>query len=419
MIAVIVLMVPLTIPKVFGIHIYGVMSGSMTPLYAIGGVVYVKPCGVNEVEVGDVISYTNGTDTEFVTTHRVVAIQEDSFITKGDANNANDAEPVRFSRLVGKVIFYLPKMANLANYLGTFAGGCVFIGLFAISFFLFVFAEILKQKNAGVEEKKNAKEKRSTKRKVNLPLILGGMILVGALLYLGHGIFTYVRSDKLYADLAKEVFDLDAIENKEALAGNEEAASKDLSEKDKAILKRLNVWHEKYPDLIGWIQIPDTKINYPIMQGDDDLYYLSHAYTGESNNAGSIFLTTFNNPGFSHIYSILYGHNMRNGSMFGGLHKYEQEEDYLKKHPSVYVYSLTDVYVYDIFSFYNVDATDAVYSVFYSSVEEFEPVLKTMIERNEAPVPANFMPNPGQGILSLSTCNGASGRRFVVHAARR
>ena len=102
--------------------------------------------------------------------------------------------------------------------------------------------------------------------------------------------------------------------------------------------------------------------------------------------------------------------------MFGGLHKYEQEEDYLKEHPSVYIYTLDKVMKYDIFSYYNVDAADEIYNIFYQTIEEFEPVFEKMVKRSV--VQSELKPEYSQGILTMSTCNGSTGRRFVVHAAR-
>jgi len=74
------------------------------------------------------------------------------------------------------------------------------------------------------------------------------------------------------------------------------------------------------PNVVGWIEIPDTSINYPIVQGDDNCWYLYRTISGQSNPSGAIFLDYRNSPGFGDLHSLIYGHNMRDGSMFAGLH---------------------------------------------------------------------------------------------------
>ena len=83
---------PLSLPKLLGIQVYGVLTGSMEPEYSVGGVVYVQECDTAILQLGDVITYTLGTDTEAVMTHRIVGIDENTggFQTKGDANNTTD-----------------------------------------------------------------------------------------------------------------------------------------------------------------------------------------------------------------------------------------------------------------------------------------------------------------------------------------
>ena len=77
-------------------------------------------------------------------------------------------------------------------------------------------------------------------------------------------------------------------------------------------------------DIIGWIKIDNTKINYPILKDDDTLKYLKHSYDGKYNNNGSIF--TLNSNPFNDNVTIIYGHNMKSGIMFSELAKYMNEE---------------------------------------------------------------------------------------------
>ena len=75
--------------------------------------------------------------------------------------------------------------------------------------------------------------------------------------------------------------------------------------------------------IVGWIEVPGTSISYPIVQGDDNSWYLYHTISGQSNPSGAIFLDYRNNSDFTDRHSLIYGHNMRDGSMFAGLHTWD------------------------------------------------------------------------------------------------
>ena len=102
-------------------------------------------------------------------------------------------------------------------------------------------------------------------------------------------------------------------------------------------------------DIIGWIEIEDTKINYPILK-DDKLFYLKHSYNKKYNSNGSIF-TTNTNP-FEDEETIIYGHNTKNGSMFSSLGKYLNNE-FFYSHLNLKIYTPTQNYIGIIFSAYS------------------------------------------------------------------
>ena len=99
---------------------------------------------------------------------------------------------------------------------------------------------------------------------------------------------------------------------------------------DFAALQAIN------PDIVAWLRIPGV-LEYPVVRGEDNSYYLNHTVQKTYNIAGSIFLDYRNERDFSDRKNIIYGHNMKDGSMFQGLHKYENEQ-YLETHNKVYLY---------------------------------------------------------------------------------
>ena len=144
----------------------------------------------------------------------------------------------------------------------------------------------------------------------------------------GLGIyFMYREGVQEYEDLRTYVKETDEDDHTEGTDGSD---GKQTVVDFKA-LKKIN------PDIVAWIRIPDTSIDYPVVQGNDDSYYLTHTFKKAEHVAGAIFLDSDNNADFSDDKNIIYGHNMKDGSMFQGLHKYESES-YLQEHNKVYLY---------------------------------------------------------------------------------
>lgn len=115
-----------------------------------------------------------------------------------------------------------------------------------------------------------------------------------------------------------------------------------------------------YPDAIGWLYIPDTPINYPIMQSDDNDYYLSHAYDGSYLRAGSVFLDNRCENRFMNPINIVYAHNMKNGSMFAGVLKFA-DSAYFDRHRYGWLSTPEAVYRVDFFSCAKADMYDELY----------------------------------------------------------
>lgn len=104
-------------------------------------------------------------------------------------------------------------------------------------------------------------------------------------------------------------------------------------------------------DIVGWIRIENTNINYPILKDDNSLKYLKKSFNGDYNKNGSIF--TLNDNPFEDNLTVIYGHNMRNGIMFSELDKY-MNEDFFNTHSTIYIYTKKQNYKATIFSYYSV-----------------------------------------------------------------
>lgn len=150
MAAVILAALPLTLTKLLGFQIYGILTESMEPEFPQGCAVYVKPAQPGEIQVGDVITFQLGSGTNVTKTHRVMEIdtEKQQFITKGDANATADVEPIRFSQLEGKVVGMLPWLGGFSRILHTGTGTAVCIGVFVLAFVLWKTAEKIKLKES-------------------------------------------------------------------------------------------------------------------------------------------------------------------------------------------------------------------------------------------------------------------------------
>lgn len=165
---------------------------------------------------------------------------------------------------------------------------------------------------------------------------------------------------------------------------------------------------------VCWIEIPGTEIDYPVAHGDDDEYYLTHTFNGTYNKCGSIFLAA-GNSGMSDQHVVVYGHNMLNGSMFGGLKLY-REQEYWEEHPYIYItYADGSVETYRIFSCYLTDPNDAVYGTSFTA-DEYKALVSDMIGR--ALYNTSIAVPDGVQTLTLSTCANDNTKRFAVNAIR-
>lgn len=168
------------------------------------------------------------------------------------------------------------------------------------------------------------------------------------------------------------------------------------------------------PDVVGWIYCPDTAINYPVVQGQDNSYYLSHLLDGTSNKNGTIFMDAGNTAGFSDANTLIYGHHMKNGSMFAALEQY-RKQDYYDEHPVLYLLTPEETYELAVFSTCVVTASDEVYQMGFSDQEEYSQWLARQVARSD--VSTQVSPQATDRVVTLSTCvYDFENARYVVLA---
>ena len=161
-------------------------------------------------------------------------------------------------------------------------------------------------------------------------------------------------------------------------------------------------------DIYAWIYVPGTKVDYPILQSaDDDAFYLSHDYKKDYEFAGSIYTEKINKKDFSDPNTLVYGHNMLNGTMFRTLHDF-REPDFFEANQYIYVYLPDRTLTYQIFAAYEYDDRHILYSFDFSDKNVYaeylayatNPTESMMCNRREIPVTTD------DKIITLSTCLG-------------
>lgn len=181
-----------------------------------------------------------------------------------------------------------------------------------------------------------------------------------------------------------------------------------LREIDFAALKEINA------DVIGWILIPDTQVDYPLLQTDNNEYYLSHTWKKNDNAGGSIFAEQLCSSDLSDFNTIIYGHRMINNSMFGSL-KYYKDDSYRREHPAVYVATPERIFRYEIFAAHEPGITEIPYRLKIADEETKRAFLDFSMSRTV--IDTGITPDTEDRILTLSTCTGhGHDTRWVVQA---
>ena len=220
------------------------------------------------------------------------------------------------------------------------------------------------------------------KKRLNFWIIaLAALFFVSSFLFL-NDIMLRVRSAELNDELQQTAQTDDALQN------DGETTIPSISE-----LKQIN------PDIVGWIIIKGTNINYPLLQCSNNEYYLDHAYNEEYNDAGSIFLDYRNADDFTDQNTVIYGHSRLDGTMFYELKQFRSQE-FSDEYPIVMIVTEQNVFYYQIFSVDVVDATAEYRNSDYGS--GFTSYIKMM--RNASFVESSASVDAQSRIITLSTC---------------
>lgn len=165
-------------------------------------------------------------------------------------------------------------------------------------------------------------------------------------------------------------------------------------------------------DIVAWVYVEDVDISYPVVHTTDDDYYLHRTFEKKDNFAGSIFVEYKNSGAFSDPNTIVYGHNMKNGSMFGSLSDVESKETY-KEHPWFWILTPDGNYRYRMFSIRKAAVSDETYTLFMGTGQSFVDWCEDMYANSDVSLQKPDF-SLDSLVVTLSTCTTDSDHRFVV-----
>jgi len=194
------------------------------------------------------------------------------------------------------------------------------------------------------------------------------------------------------------------------LLGNTEDTSSPQPDKKYVNQSIIDMQSNINKEVVGWITIPDTRIDYPIVAAEDNDYYLRRDIYGNSANAGSIFMDYRCASDFSDFNSIIYGHNMKNRSMFGDLREFA-DSNFFNEHPTGMLFAEEGTYVLKIFAFMVVRDDDFT---IYDPAANPDALFRYVEKHNR-----NYRaPDTSRNIITLSTCAyDYNGARMVLLAS--
>lgn len=171
-------------------------------------------------------------------------------------------------------------------------------------------------------------------------------------------------------------------------------------------------------DFVGWIYYAPLELSYPIVRGIDNDYYTHYTFENVKNSSGAIFMDFLNKPDFSHFNTIIYGHNMRNGTMFGSLKKLLNDPSIIEEDPYIYIFTRDKVMMYEICAAYITNDSSHTYDLTQTTEEQTDYVeyIRDAADSYRNDTILDKLPTEDTQLITLSTCHGLhTNNRTVIH----
>ena len=232
-------------------------------------------------------------------------------------------------------------------------------------------------------KKKRPKRKLSKKAKVRRiaeDIIMGCLVII--MLFSGWKIYTIIR-------------DYNSNQNAYETISGQSRDGEFTGDIDFDALRKIN------PDIVGWLYYKDSLIDYPVVKGEDNDKYLHTMFDGTYSAFGTLFVDAVTEAPFAQFNTIVYGHHMRNGSMFGQLRRLKDPE-YVKEHPQLELITPEGKYHLLIWAFLNQPSDSGIYMTNFTDVEQCEEHIE--LARSLADYTTDVEVTPEDTLVELSTC---------------
>lgn len=296
---------------------------------------------------------------------------------------------------------------------GNFLGCPVIREIKRTLFHCFFYGNIVKSKTKNVTDHiKGGKKMKNKIWQVVLIVCLVIIVISGINIYRLSR--EYQKGINEYAALEKYV----SIETEPAVqepAAQEEAVEEET--KESVIPISIDVQYDELKAInegfVAWLYYEPLELSYPVVRGDDNEYYTKYTFENVQNSSGAIFMDFLNRKDFSDYNTIIYGHNMKNGTMFGSLKKLLSNQDMIEENPYFYIFTENKAFMYEIFAMYITTSDSHTYDLVNdeeAQQEYLDYIRDTAVYLSDKEVLAE------DRIVTLSTCHGLhTNNRTVVH----
>lgn len=237
---------------------------------------------------------------------------------------------------------------------------------------------------------------KKDKKKILFFLLLSFISMVVCIAGILNNIYQIKKAQRVYFDMQAQIK-----QNTSDIQTSNVKNNNNKKDEKSEIQSWINEKKKEYPNMIGWIICKDTPINYPVMQADDNSYFLSHLPDGSKDKLGAIFLDSGADSSFKSPVSVIYGHMMKDGEMFGSLKGY-RKQDYYDEHQELELYTDNGVKKIELLAAYIVDGSSNPYPSSFNTSDDFNNYINK-IKVNSFFV-SKVKATPGDKLIILSTC---------------
>ena len=247
-----------------------------------------------------------------------------------------------------------------------------------------------------------SRAKHYNKKKSNIPSIILMCFFTALLIYSGTKIVIWYMNNQNNKKISDEIAEFVTV---------------DETKEDEKYAVDFEKLKEKNSDVVAWLKVNGTNIETTVVKTTDNDYYLTHNFNKEYNSAGWIFADYKNKVDGTDKNLVIYGHNMRDDSMFGSL-KWVINEDWYNNEDNKYITLITEneTQVYEVFSVYQIEKEDYYIQTNFNTEKEFNTFAQTIKKRSKKDF--NVDVNENDNILTLSTCANNNKYRVVLHAKK-